>query len=807
MSSLKILYHAIRFRLRDLPFKVDAESSQFGKIVISVNRSVKWKQKPFGFQDFANLLGEFGKISATELVLSDLPRQQWRKFLSALEDFADLIAKDNLQDLGIWGKFPMPHATGFTEGTLPQSNEFLSELYADKFVVPEKKKFVIDLRRSFRTHLISVDEAPKSFMDAAAQIGSLALGYNDPEKKGILTHPEHYDWKTKASQTEVYGAFKELLRAQSGLPHAYFFNSGAEANEAAIQLCLNTNPTRKKIMAFSGSFHGRSFLTLHLTHSPTKRLPFETFPDLVTFAPFPETKIPGQRPEISTAWKSLWASPEAKDFDLELKKIKEDADPLMVQEIESLLFLKAAFAKEKFLAAIIEPRQCEGGDRYATRRFYHALRLLTRAYEIPLIFDEVQTGFGLGGPFFWHHQYGLQKTDGELDTPDCITFAKKGQVAGVLSRFSGDMEEEVNSASLHRGYLQAMSTVSQGPVDFSYVEKKLKELQALVGNGIISYPRGQAQNFAFDLPSSEILNKLISYRFAEGILFYPAGEQTARFRLIKNFTHQEIDGLFTSLYRCFLKGAEEKIIPAIPPLESWLEKIPKSSHGQVAQMVPLVRENPWSKLPKTTEELRTTSVEAWKLIFVKLLKEERTCFELESNRIWTLEKLSTSSLDDLIGYYQSEFSFSWLDLIWQASRLLGWKVEQLTTPEQLGEVRQDILGLQTKIYETARRTPFEDFQNCLTDNKGLVLAVRENSRLIGIAACDSIRDFTDKKLVDEDPLNSDPHTYYSVDVTVDPAVLGAGLGLRLKCEQIMELIIIVRLTSSVAGTDFPKRRL
>lgn len=50
---------------------------------------------------------------------------------------------------------------------------------------------------------------------------------------------------------------------------------------------------------------------------------------------------------------------------------------------------------------IIEPMQSEGGDRYATARFFKALRLLaTRHHGVPLIFDEVQTGFGLGGTLF-----------------------------------------------------------------------------------------------------------------------------------------------------------------------------------------------------------------------------------------------------------------------------------------------------------------------------------------------------------------------------------------------------------------------
>ena len=82
--------------------------------------------------------------------------------------------------------------------------------------------------------------------------------------------------------------------------------------------------------------------------------------------------------------------------------------------------------------AIIEPMQSEGGDRYATARFYRSLRVLTRTLGLPLIFDEVQTGFGLGGPFDWSSKFGLVTADGRPDSPDAITYAKRVQVGSVF---------------------------------------------------------------------------------------------------------------------------------------------------------------------------------------------------------------------------------------------------------------------------------------------------------------------------------------------------------------------------------------
>lgn len=66
-------------------------------------------------------------------------------------------------------------------------------------------------------------------------------------------------------ESEIYHAYSNLLKRLSGMPNVYFFNSGAEANEAALQLCVRKYPTRKKLLEFSGSFHGR---TLHDSTSP-----------------------------------------------------------------------------------------------------------------------------------------------------------------------------------------------------------------------------------------------------------------------------------------------------------------------------------------------------------------------------------------------------------------------------------------------------------------------------------------------------------------------------------------------------------
>ena len=76
-------------------------------------------------------------------------------------------------------------------------------------------------------------------------------------------------------------------------------------------------------------------------------------------------------------------------------------------------------------AVLVEPIQGEGGVRLASARFMRKLRLLTRIYDVPLVFDEVQTGWGMTGRLWAHELFDLPCP------PDVVTWAKKAQ-NGVL---------------------------------------------------------------------------------------------------------------------------------------------------------------------------------------------------------------------------------------------------------------------------------------------------------------------------------------------------------------------------------------
>lgn len=84
------------------------------------------------------------------------------------------------------------------------------------------------------------------------------------------------------------------------------------------------------------------------------------------------------------------------------------------------------FFSHRFSAVLIEPIQCTAGDRVVPVEALRLLRTLCDEAYIPLIFDEIQTGFGSTGSMWYFEQLGI--------VPDIVIFGKKTQVSGIMVR-------------------------------------------------------------------------------------------------------------------------------------------------------------------------------------------------------------------------------------------------------------------------------------------------------------------------------------------------------------------------------------
>src|SRR5204863_3926534 len=111
-------------------------------------------------------------------------------------------------------------------------------------------------------------------------------------------------------------------------------------------------------------------------HSPSKRTPFEIDGYKCTFAPFPVWATPGDEPTAPSGFYAAAATGDVAELRERFGEAKDD--PLLAAEVASLIAVHEALRTGEYFCTIIEPMQSEGGDRFATERFFRALRLLTR---------------------------------------------------------------------------------------------------------------------------------------------------------------------------------------------------------------------------------------------------------------------------------------------------------------------------------------------------------------------------------------------------------------------------------------------
>ncbi|HLF40478.1 MAG TPA: aminotransferase class III-fold pyridoxal phosphate-dependent enzyme [Acidimicrobiia bacterium] len=171
----------------------------------------------------------------------------------------------------------------------------------------------------------------------------------------------------------------------------FFANSGAEATEGAVKLAKQVTG-RPNIIVFTGSFHGRTHLTMAMTTSKTGyRAGHQPLPPGVFVAPFPSALDFGGGDE---------GAARATEFCL--------------AGVRHLLASQTAPAETA--AMVIEPVLGEGGYVPAPGDFLRGLAAICAEHGILFVADEVQTGFGRTGTMFAVEHHGV--------APDVIVMAK-----------------------------------------------------------------------------------------------------------------------------------------------------------------------------------------------------------------------------------------------------------------------------------------------------------------------------------------------------------------------------------------------
>ena len=402
---------------------------------------------------------------------------------------------------------------------------------------------------------------PYRFLDMGALIATQAFGENDPRVVEAIVNSLPFITSRYAHseyQTTLSLRLKaELNRiAPAGTPRHFIVNTGAEAVENAIKsVLLNRVKTSDEgdggfIVSFEGAFHGRTLGSLAVTHRKKARLGFPTFDWPHILFPLDEPRAPkesARREERSL--KQLWdllVSGRLPRADKSKDTFRRDMDALdeffaqpggdvsaFVQAQRAALTPDVARRARRVAAVLVEPIQGEGGVRVPSARFMKKLRLLTRIYDVPLIFDEVQTGWGMSGRLWAHELFELPCP------PDVVTWAKKAQngVLFVSEELATFFQEEKKFNTTWEGDSVGMVRLLAmlDKLDLDQVrrtgERAKAGLETLARDyrAIMRNVRGVGVMLAFDVMRADWCDTLRDRAFRRGLIMLPAGERVLRF--------------------------------------------------------------------------------------------------------------------------------------------------------------------------------------------------------------------------------------------------------------------------------------
>jgi acetylornithine/N-succinyldiaminopimelate aminotransferase len=255
-------------------------------------------------------------------------------------------------------------AADATEAVVQADREYILQTYA-------RPDFVI--ARGEGVYLY--DTEGQQYLDFVAGIAVNALGYGDPDvTQAIAAQSAQLIHVSNLYHTAPAGDLARMLVESSpAFDKVFFSNSGAEAIEGAIKFARryareHFGEGKTAIVAFDGSFHGRTMGAVAVTAREKYREPFMPV-------------MPGAR----------FAS---------------------YNDVASL----EAAMDDDVCAVILEPIQGEGGLRVADDAFLAAARALCDKHHALLVFDEIQCGMGRTGTLWAHEPTGVR--------PDMMTVAK-----------------------------------------------------------------------------------------------------------------------------------------------------------------------------------------------------------------------------------------------------------------------------------------------------------------------------------------------------------------------------------------------
>ncbi len=315
---------------------------------------------------------------------------------------------------------------------------------------------------------------------------------------------------------------ERLVRLVPGLQSKKVFlcNSGTEANEAAIKATRWNKPTRKRLIAFIGAFHGRTMGANSMTAS----------------------KIT-QRARFTPNMPDVHHLPYATCYRCPYKMTYPSCDIWCARILEELYF-KQLIPPDEVSAIFVEPIQGEGGYIVPPPEWIHIIRDIANRYGIAYVDDEVQAGMGKTGKMLAIEHFGV--------SGNCTTIGKAlgsgvavaatvldadldfGQQGAHSNTFGGN-GIALAAAKATLDVIEEERLVERAAEIGEYFIAKLRELQErFIAIGDV---RGKGLMLAVDFvtdrasrtPDPAFRDRVLKSCFVHGLMLLPCGFSALRF--------------------------------------------------------------------------------------------------------------------------------------------------------------------------------------------------------------------------------------------------------------------------------------
>ncbi|MDH3268095.1 MAG: L-lysine 6-transaminase [Ignavibacteria bacterium] len=410
-----------------------------------------------------------------------------------------------------------------------------------KHMLADGFQLILDLKNSYRNKIVD-ERNGEEYIDFFTFFASSPLGLNHPklisdkvrEKLAFaaVNKPSNSDIYT-TQMADFVDTFSRIAKPDY-MKHLFFVDGGALAVANGLKVAFDWKVRKNfkkgykeekglQVMHFKEAFHGRSGYTISLTNTDINKVKY-----------FPKFNWPRiLNPKIKF--------PLEKHFDEVLKLEKQSINEIKVAIKNN---------PDDIAVLIIEPIQCEGGDNFFRKEFFQELRSITFENDIMLMFDEVQTGFGITGKF-WASEHYVR--------PDIIAFGKKSQQCGIMvsdrideveencfkvsgrinSTWGGNLVDMVRSIQI-MNIMEEEKIIENVVKRGEYLMSRLNEIQSKLPD-LVSNVRGLGLLCSFDLPNTELRKEFRNLAEKEKLLILGCGVKSIRFRPMLNISEDELE--------------------------------------------------------------------------------------------------------------------------------------------------------------------------------------------------------------------------------------------------------------------------